>query len=177
MRRALFGAVAVFVAVAGRPTGAYAASGDIAAGYSYARITNGSGTNIPGGWFATVGWNVMPMAPMVDVVGDFSGGYKSESGISTKMHSYLFGPRVRWAGPMMPVSVYGQILFGGETDSADCSFCTSQSNFAYAPGGGIDAKINNQWNGRLGVSYRLVHTSGDWGKVFQVIAGVVYNWK
>jgi hypothetical protein len=186
--RSAFLFLAVIV-VSGSPHSAFAQ--DVAGGYSYARVTNGDGLNFPGGWFGTVGLNVMPMW---GVVADFSGAYKSESATAgaitaestLKMHSYLFGPRVRWSDAMMPVTVYGQMLFGGQTTSGgvtvtgtsvSASSGASQTNFALAPGGGVDVKIDKQWSARGGVNFRMVKPSGDgdWAKIVQVVAGVVYT--
>ena len=187
------GFVAALITIVGLPARTEAADPkiDIAGGYSFERITNEPGTNFPGGWFATVGFNVMPM---VDVVADFSGARKTETetieGISidesAKMYGYLFGPRVRSDQGM--VTVFGQVLFGGHTNKAsgsasvagtNVSVDVSETDFAIEPGGGVDAKINDQWSARVGVNYRLVkpEDSGDWGKVLQVIIGAVYNWK
>ena len=185
--------LAAAIMIIGVPAGAAAADGkvDIAGGYSFERITNEPATNFPGCWFAAVGFNVVPM---FDVVADFSGARKTESetvqGVSVdesvKMYGYLFGPRVR-SNPGM-VRVFGQVLFGGHTIKASgsasaagrtVSVDSSENDFAVQPGGGVDVKINDQWSARGGVNYRLVRPkdSGDWGKVLQVIAGIVYNWK
>jgi hypothetical protein len=180
MHRRLLVALAALLIAAVHPAAASAANTiDLSGGYSFARIVNDPGLNIPNGWFATVGFNVLPM---VDVVADFSGAYKTDStlgvDVSNKMHSYLVGPRYRWKQAMMPVSVYGQVLFGGQTDSSSASgLSSSETNFAFAPGGGVDVRIAGPWAARGGINYRLIRPSGggSWEKVLQVIGGIVYN--
>jgi hypothetical protein len=177
MGRTLVVFFTVLFAGAARPGTVAASQGDVGGGYSWAHINNGAGENIPGGWFGTVGIN---LAPMIDVVGDFSGQYKSEAGTTFRMHSYLGGPRIRWSEPMMPVSVYGQFTVGGQTESASCSGCTSESFLALAPGAGLDIRINGPWSARVGFNYRLVRPkggNGEWEKISQMVFGLTYNWK
>ncbi len=183
----LLGFVAAFMIVVGLPAYAAAADADVAGGYSFQRITNEPGTNIPGGWFASVGGNV---TPMFGVVFDVSGAYKTESesfsGVTvsskSRMHSFMAGPRVMSQQGL--VTVFGQVLFGGVHLSTEMSGSgagvtvsgsETETDFAIQPGGGVDVKVSGKVGVRVGVNYRAIRPkdSGEWGKVVQVVAGVV----
>ena len=55
------------------------------------------------------------------------------------------------------------------------SFSESETDFAVQPGGGVDVKVSDNVGVRVGFNFRAIRPSdnGDWGKVIQVVAGVV----
>lgn len=82
----------------------------------------------------------------IGVTADFGGGYGSVDGASTHLNTYLFGPQVRFPGPVSP---FAHVLFGAAHDSvgsggAGSGFAIdagSSTAFALALGAGIDIKV------------------------------------
>jgi Outer membrane protein beta-barrel domain len=165
---------------------ARADGGDITAGYSYLYDSDSS-TGFPAGWFLSAGANI---TDAFAVVGDVSGHYKSESAssggvtvsASTHIYTFLAGPRV--VGRSGPLGFYGQFLvgaaraaggatatFGGTTVSANAS----DTEFCYAPGAGLDFGVGSNAAARIGVSERLIHSTGGTSKEFQLQLGLVYR--
>ena len=84
--------------------------------------------------FSTNGWefsgNFKPV-PWIGVVADFDGHYGSGNSI----HNFLFGPQVSWPARVSP---FAHVLIGGShVDSGPFS----DTSFAFALGGGIDAQL------------------------------------
>jgi hypothetical protein len=98
------------------------------AGYSYLRFDNSPSFN-QNGWELSGEYKVMPW---VGAVADFSGDYGSH----TNTYYYLFGPQVSYPARVSP---FFHVLFGGAHVSVPANI--SDSSFAVAVGGGIDAKI------------------------------------
>lgn len=112
---------------------------EIFGGYQYTRITLGnSGFNF-NGWNASATGN---FNKYFGVAADFSGAYKSESGVSLKIHSYTFGPVVS-LNREGTVNPFVHALFGGAhaNFSATGLGSASENGFAMMMGGGVDAKI------------------------------------
>ena len=183
--------VAILLVVFVSPVPALAQRVDLAGGYSFARLinTDGADVNEPTGWFGSIGVGI---SPMVAIVGELNGAYKTDAETiqsirveaSHKAHSYLAGLRVM--SPRGTVRVFGQVLFGGETDHISASasagtFSSSQSdtvtNFAIQPGGGVDVKLSNAVGLRFGGSFRAVNGEGGWGKIAQFYSGLVFSVK
>jgi hypothetical protein len=149
---------------------------DLAAGYSL--LTYGStcvsDCTIPAGWFATFGVKVHPVLALV---ADVSGAYKSFAGASYSEHAYLFGPRLQWGPSDSQVRVYGQLLFGGITGRvAGSGLSDTSTEFAIAPGLAVDVRMDAHWAVRGGVNFRSLKppNGGAWLRETQVIVGLAY---
>ncbi len=103
---------------------------DLFGGYSYARIDATPSINL-NGW--NISLNAKP-ASWFGIVGDFGGYYGSPSGVSTRVHTFLFGPQVSFPASISP---FVRVLVGGAHVSAAGASSTS---FASAYGGGVDLK-------------------------------------
>jgi hypothetical protein len=99
-------------------------------GYSYLR-TDSPGANL-NGWELSGQYK---LAPFFGAAADFDGHYGSPFGPSASFHTFLFGPQVSFPARVSP---FGHILFGGAHVS-QAGF--SDTSFAMAIGGGIDARI------------------------------------
>ncbi len=110
--------------------------GEFFAGYSYMYDDVGNGhLNLNG--FETSG--AVNVNKWFGVVGDFSGHFGDHD-----HYSYMGGPRFTYrAGRVTP---FAQVLFGGDTVAKG----GSNTAFAMAVGGGVDAKINDN------VTFRIV---------------------
>lgn len=79
------------------------------------------------------------------LAGDFSGTYGSFRGASTHLQTYLFGPQLRFPGPISP---FAHVLIGGAHEAIGTSTAPgivvsgpTQTSFATALGVGIDLKV------------------------------------
>jgi hypothetical protein len=111
---------------------------EIFGGYQYLHLGNGADINA-NGWNASVTGNI---TKNFGVTGDFSGSYKTISGVSARIYSYSGGPVVNLnsGGKLNP---FVHALFGGAHFSADLSGVGSGSTngFTMMMGGGVDAKV------------------------------------
>jgi hypothetical protein len=91
------------------------------------------------------------VVPWLGAKADFSGNYGAALGSSSaNMHTFLFGPEVRWPRHVSP---FAHVLLGGAHTSSsggtisNSAYNTvlsgSESAFASAFGGGIDAKVTS----------------------------------
>ncbi len=162
----------------------WASGGEIAGGYSY-MYDNDISESFPGGWFVSAAAN---LTNMFAVVGDVSGNYKSDSTssggatatASLKVHTFQAGPRVM--GRSGPISVFAQFLVGAATASAgvnasgggvNLSVSSSDTEFCYQPGAGVDIGFSEGAAIRLGANERFIHSTGNTSKEFQFVAGLV----
>jgi opacity protein-like surface antigen len=115
-------------------------------GYSYLRVNPGEGVkgeNVPGGWHASLAGNVNDW---LGIVGEFSGHYKTISGIKTNTHTFTFGPRVSYR-KNDTVTPFAHATFGGAHIGGGG---VSENAFAMTIGGGVDAKVTDNVAVRIG---------------------------
>jgi hypothetical protein len=103
---------------------------EVFGGYSYMRVNNPS--------FNTNGWEISgeyKFANWLGAVADIDGHYGTPSGVSTSIHTFLFGPQVSFPGRISP---FAHVLIGGaHANSAGFT----DTGFALAIGAGIDAHL------------------------------------
>lgn len=90
------------------------------------------------GWEASASFNPVPV---FGFAADFAGDYGAFEGSTVHVQTYLFGPQVRFPGPISP---FVHALFGDahETVGASEAISPSVANaFAMAAGGGLDVKL------------------------------------
>jgi hypothetical protein len=90
------------------------------------------------GWEASASFNPVRL---FGFTADFAGNYGTFEGSTVHVQTYLFGPQVRFPGPISP---FAHVLFGDahETLGASESFAPASANaFAIAAGGGLDIKL------------------------------------
>ncbi|KAA6460891.1 hypothetical protein DYQ86_11445 [Acidobacteria bacterium AB60] len=107
--------------------------------FGYSRL--GSNTFYPNvgglnGWNAAVH---IHMRPFLGAEGDVAHWGLGASADIPKTTSYLFGPRVTLKA--LGVALFAHGLIGGEHSSSSAGVNISQSNFAYALGGGVDLPV------------------------------------
>ncbi len=141
--------------------------------------------SVPKGWNADFSFKAFKC---VSLVGDFSGGYKSETvgfeDISAKgkanVHTFMFGPRFSTnAGKFTP---FGEALFGLAHSKVSAEVAGmnidlgSDNSAAFAFGGGLDLNVNKRFAVRLAkLDYVLVRNSGMSFNNFAYSAGVVFR--
>ena len=123
---------------------------EIFGGYQYIHADTGvSGLN----GFNLNGWNTSATGFFTrnfGVTADFSGSYGTPSiagvGVKTNFYSFLFGPTVRFPNSSrLTPFVHG--LFGvGRISGSVLGTSGSDSDFAWAAGGGIDANLSRNFS-------------------------------
>jgi outer membrane protein with beta-barrel domain len=119
---------------------------EVFGGYQFTHISAGGDSESFNGWNASLTGN---LNKYFGVAADFSGAYKSISGVSVKVHSYTFGPvlSLNKEGKLNP---FVHALFGGATASAAFSGSGASTNgFSMMIGGGADAKVSPHFAVRL----------------------------
>jgi hypothetical protein len=167
---------------------------DLAGGFAFTHFPNFSNDDLTG-WFGSIDSNV---TPRFGIVGDVSGGYRTDSlqisnahGVAVSVdgrrraYTFMAGPRINSSG--RTAQIFGQMLVGGEILSGRATLTTpglpstSESTrntwFAIAPGGGIDVKASAVVGFRFGANVRLIDIAGGWVKQVQVVAGMVWSLK
>ena len=100
---------------------------EVFGGYSYMHVDANPG-------FSSNGWefsgNFKPL-PFAGVAADFDGHYGSGNSI----HNFLFGPQVSWPARVSPFAHF--LIGASHVDSGPFS----DTSFAFALGGGIDAQL------------------------------------
>ncbi len=116
---------------------------EVFAGYQFSHIP-GYNAN---GWNASSAFN---LNNWFGVAADFSGAYKTVSGVDVQNHTFLFGPVVSYR-KHETVTPFFHALFGADRLSASLSGVGSGSTngFAMAMGGGTDVKISRSFAIRL----------------------------
>jgi hypothetical protein len=107
-------------------------------GYQYTRFDGGLNAN---GWNTALTGN---LNHWFGVAADFSGAYKSQSGVSFNNYTYTFGPVVslRHSETFTP---FAHFLAGGfHSSAASGSLSGSGSGFAMMFGGGVDVKATRR---------------------------------
>ncbi len=119
---------------------------EVFGGYQYTYLGGDfSGINA-NGWDASVTGN---FNKHLGISGDFSGAYKTESGVSGHVYTYTFGPVVAYdfGGKINP---FAHALFGGFTVGAGFGGQSASTNgFAMKLGGGVDVALNKVFAIRL----------------------------
>ena len=143
---------------------------EIFGGYQFTRI-EGQNAN---GWNASVAGNVNKW---FGVAGDFSGAYKSISGVSVKVHTYTFGPVISFR-ENEKFTPFVHALFGGfHASGSGFGYSGSTNGFAMFVGGGADVKINKNIAARvIQVDWEALHANSSWStKDVRISTGVVFR--
>jgi hypothetical protein len=126
------------------------------------------------------GWEVggaLKVLGPVALAADYSDTSGSFQGAHTHLKTYLFGPQLRFPGPISP---FAHFLVGGaheSTSSAVGPITTSsptQNGFATALGGGLDLKLLPLLSVRpIQIDYLLTHFNSKTQNQFRYSAGIV----
>jgi hypothetical protein len=147
---------------------------EVFGGYQYTRINPGSGISGDNfnGWNAALTGNV---SHWLGVTADFSGAYKSISGLSLKQHTFMFGPTIA-SHSSDKFTPFAHALFGGARSSGDAlGFSASETAFAMALGGGVDIGSKNLAF-RVGqFDYLMTRFGGTTQNDFRYSAGIVFR--
>lgn len=184
--RKLFVLAALVVLFSGAAMAQDHPKAELFGGYSYARINPGQGLkgdNLPGGWHASVAGN---LNNWFGIAGDISGNYGKPDfgtgvGVRTKIHSYTFGPRLSYR-KNEKITPFVHALFGGAHLSG--TGISTENAFAMNFGGGVDAKINDNFAFRVAqFDYVLTRFDGPVSGTtanqnnFRISTGIVFRFK
>jgi hypothetical protein len=163
-------------------------------GYSYVRpqvtyLQTPQGTCVITGCVTTTttqnlnfnGWNVggafKVLGPLA-LAADYSDTSGSFQGANTHLKTYLFGPQLRFPGPISP---FAHFLIGGAHESTTAftsgpitSASPTRNAFATALGGGLDLKLLPLLSVRpIQIDYLLTHFNSNTQNQFRYSAGIV----
>jgi len=147
---------------------------EIFGGYQYTRIDTGisgvDGINL-NGWNASLSGY---FTKHFGISADFSGAYGSPFGVSTKVHTFMFGPIVHFPNSSK-ITPFAHVLFGGAHGSASAGgFGGGDTDFAWAAGGGLDANLNHRFAVRMAqFDFLQSRFGGDSQNNFRYSAGIV----
>lgn len=152
---------------------------EVFGGYSYLRVNPGGGANgiNLNGWNASVAGN---LNNWFGIVGDFSGAYGSPTfagvKVKTKAHNFLFGPRLSYRSNER-FTPFAHALFGAtRLEGSALGANVSDTSFAMALGGGIDAKLNDRVAVRVAqFDYLLTRFASDNQHNLRLSAGIVFR--
>jgi hypothetical protein len=126
------------------------------------------------GW--EVGGALKVLGPLA-IAGDFSDTSGSFHGANTHLRTYLFGPQLRFPGPVSP---FAHFLLGGAHESINAGTTPvftsgpTQNAFATAVGVGIDLKVLPLLSVRpIQIDYLLTHFNSTTQNQPRVSAGLV----
>ncbi len=171
--RTLTAATLALAAVAATPSAGWAQPeprAEVGVGYSFLRIAEADGLNLPAGWTASA---AAPVNRWLSGVGEFAGNYRSEGGAKPRLFTYQVG--VRATARLNGIEPFAQFLAGGLTVNARCSCGGSQSvnDFVVEPGGGVDLRLTPRTAVRVAVGFPVVFSDGDHANLFRFQTGVV----
>ena len=151
---------------------------EVFGGYQFLRANSGiTGLNS----FNLNGWNASAAGYVNDYFGvkaDFSGSYGTPSiagvGIQTRLHTYMFGPVVRYT-KAPKFTPFAHALFGGGHISGSAfGVSASDNGFTWAAGGGIDVSANRLVSIRVAqLDFLQTRVAGTNQDNFRYSAGVV----
>ena len=146
-----------------RPVAAQPAA-EVSVGYNYLQAKSSGddeSTKFPAGWYADVAGKV---SPMVSIVGQITGNYKTfeDDDFKLKLHTFMAGVRASSAGN---VSGFGQFLIGGAklnaSDTVGAGLSFSETDLAIQIGGGVNIAGSGPVGLRLGIDYLRVMAKDD----------------
>lgn len=144
-------------------------------GYSYSRvqISSAIARNF-NGWNAEGTFNANRY---LGITADVSGHYHSESGVSSNIYHFLFGPQVTYHSKDSKVTPYGRFLFGGSRAGAGLgSLSASQTKWSYLFGGGVDVKVTPVFAIRvIQADYIRTHFADDHQNNLRLSFGIALN--
>ena len=144
---------------------------DVGVAYSFVRITEGDGVNLPVGWLVSVAGRT---TNVISIVVEVAGNYKSEEGVTLRIHTFQAGVRLL-ARQNPKVTPWGQFLLGGTNASAGCcGESMSETKFSIEPGFSVDVPIGGRAATRFGVGFPMVFAEGETGNLFRFHIGFVF---
>jgi len=180
--RKVFVLAALLVLVSGAAMAQDQPKAELFGGYNFLRFNPGGGVNgenFPAGWHASIAGNVNNW---FGIAGDFTGNYKTISGVSVKAHAFMGGPRISYRNNDR-ITPFAHVLVGGVHVNASAFGGGASNNaFAVAFGGGVDAKINDRFAFRV-AQFDYVMTRFDIPTVshtqhnFAISTGIVIRFK
>jgi hypothetical protein len=151
---------------------------EVFGGYQYFRGSTGiNGVDN----FNLNGWNASASGYLNDYFGvkaDFAGSYGTPSmagiGIKTRLHTYMFGPVLRYTNASK-ITPFAHALFGGGHISGSAlGVSASESDFAWAAGGGADVSVNKRFGVRVAqLDFLQTRVAGNSQNNFRYSAGIV----
>lgn len=149
---------------------------EIFGGYQYTRAAPSFGLNGVNlnGWDASATGNIKSW---VGMTADVSSGYRNVNGVNSHLNNFLFGPTFTYtkADHFKP---FAHVLFGVSQTGGTLEHISSPSDsaFAWAMGGGVDASVTRHFALRLfQADYFMTRFASSGQDNTRVSTGVVYR--
>jgi hypothetical protein len=158
--------VLLFIGVFGPGSAARAQEPEVAASYSFARITNGDGLNLPAGFLVSIagGGRNSPW-----LVAEIGGNFRSEHGVTLKLFTVEGGVRF-FSTSREGVRPFAQLLIGLASLRVGGG---STNKFSIEPAAGVDLPIGEGIKFRAGLGLPIVVSEGENLKVLRINLGIV----
>ncbi len=158
--------VVVCLLVLSLPTAARAQQPELGVSYSYGRITNGDGLNLPGGFLVSIagGGRESPW-----LVGEIGGNFRSERGVTLKLFTVQGGVRF-FSSTGEGLRPFAQFLVGFANLRAGGG---SSNKFSLEPAAGVDMPIGQGIALRAALGLPIVVAEGENLKVLRINIGIV----
>ena len=150
------------------PTTARAQQPEVGVSYSYARITNGDGLNLPAGFLVSIagGGRSSPW-----LVGEVAGNFRSERNETLKLFTIQGGVRF-FSETREGMRPFAQLLVG----LASLNLRGESTNkVAIEPGAGIDLPLGQGIAFRAGFGVPFVVTEGENLRLLRITMGIVFG--
>lgn len=155
---------------------------EVFGGYQYFHAS--TGLDVPGlDSFNLNGWNAALngyFSKYLGVSADFSGAYGTPSvagvGVSTRLHTFLFGPVVRVPNSTHITPFLHALFGGGHISASVLGFSSSETDFTWAAGGGLDFSVSPRFAIRpVQADFLQTRVGGQGQNNFRYSAGVVFK--
>jgi hypothetical protein len=152
---------------------------EVSGGYSYLHVGDSDELeHVPAGWYADVAGHV---TPMLGIVGQVTGNYKTVDDVNFKFHTFAAGARV--SGNSGGVSPFGQVLVGigratFNTDLAGllpADVSDSSSDPILSLGAGVNVRSGGAVGVRVGADYVRLFSEDDGTNLFRVNVGITFG--
>ena len=141
---------------------------ELTGAYQFFRAYN---VNAPAGWNGSVHF---PVNDWFGFVGDYGGGYKSEFGISTTLHTFGGGPQFTLR--THTVEPFFRVILGAAHGSVSTfGYSASDTAFMASPGGGANFRASDRIWLHLGVNYPVIHKYGYTADAIEADVGITFK--
>jgi hypothetical protein len=142
-------------------------TGNLGVGYSFMRLVEDEGLNLPGGFLVSY---AQPLAgSAISIVSEGAGNYTTAYDDTLALHTFQSG--VRFSSPAdRTVTPFAQFLAG----LINVGWSGKSANyFAIEPGGGVDIRVTGRVGLRVAGSLPMAISEGHVGNTFRFHVGVV----
>lgn len=167
MRSKIAIALVLLAAILGFPLRSEAQQPEVGVSYSYARITNGDGLNLPAGFLVSIAGGDRD-SPWL--IGEIGGNFRSERGVTLKLFTVQGGVRF-FSTTNEGVRPFAQFLIG--LGNVRTGRGASRNHFSLEPAAGVDLPLTDGIAFRASLGLPILVRDGENLKVLRLNLGIV----